>query len=88
MARPGPTRARWTHAYGNILTLAAAWGCGDTGTRGQLCPALGGDGGQEVPGLSGRLHPAAAPANLPAPRFLRCAVLSGRTLSGGHRMTP
>lgn len=83
MARPGPTRARWTRAYGNILTLAAAGGCGDAGPRDRLCPALGGDGGQELPGPAGRLYPAAAPANLPAaPRFLRCAVLSGRALPG------
>lgn len=35
------------------------------------------------PGPAGRLYPAAAPANLPAaPRFLRCAVLSGRALPG------
>lgn len=64
------------------LKLGAAGGCGDAGPRGRLRPALGGDRGQEFPGPAGRLHPAATPANLPAPRFLRCAVLSCRALSG------
>lgn len=42
--------------------------------RGGLRLALGGDGGQELPGPAGRLHPAAALANLRAPGFLRCAA--------------
>lgn len=41
--------------------------------RGRLLPALVGEAGQALPGPAGRLDPAAAPVNLPAPRFLRCA---------------
>lgn len=53
--------------------------------RGWLRLALGGDGGRELPGPAGRLHPAAALANLRAPGFLRCAAPAAAPSPGTGR---